>query len=475
MGKSTGFLDYEREEPGKQDIGERTRHFREFESPLPAEDLERQAARCMDCGIPYCHAYGCPVQNRVPDWCDAVYRGRWRDALELLHFADNLPEVTGRVCPAPCEAACTLAVNQPAVTVRNIELQIIERGWREGWVRPVPAEHKTGRRVAVVGSGPAGLSAAQQLARTGHEVVVFEKSDRIGGLLRYGIPDFKLEKWVIDRRLEQLHEEGVVFETGIEAGVDVSMAYLRRFFDATLITVGAGRPRDLDLSGRDLAGVHFAMEFLTQQNLRLAGDFIPPDQSVTAQGKRVVVVGGGDTGSDCVGTSLRQGCASLTQIELLPRPPDERAPDNPWPTWPLTLRTSSSQEEGGERRWSVLTKAFLGDGGRVTGLRCVRLEWSDSDGNGDAACREIPDSAFELEADLVLLAMGFVHLEHGPLVEDLTKDERGDLEVDERFMTSEKGVFAAGDAVTGASLVVRAIHHARRAARGVHRYLETLS
>lgn len=473
MARHTRFLEHPREEAPHRPIEERVRDFHEVELLLPQERLEIQASRCMDCGIPFCHAYGCPVVNRIPEWNDMVARKQWRRALELLHATCNLPEITGRVCPAPCEAACTLAINMEPVTIRHIELQIVEQGWREGWIVPRPAPAKTGKRAAVIGSGPAGLAAAQQLARRGHEVVVFEKADRIGGLLRYGIPDFKLEKWVIDRRLEQMRAEGVAFETGVNAGVDVSARYLRRSFDAILIAGGATVPRDLPVPGRELSGIHFAMEFLSQQNRRVAGDTIPSRDEITARGKHVVVIGGGDTGSDCVGTSRRQGARSITQIELLPMPPEERTLYNPWPTWPLTMRTSSSHEEGCERLWSIQTKEFEGEGGAVRRMRCVRLEWSEPDRSGRRTFREIPGSQFVLRADLVLLAMGFVHVEHGPLVRDLgiATDSRGNIVVGADSMTGTPGVFAAGDSVLGASLVVRAIAQGRRAAEGVNRYL----
>ena len=472
MAKVTGFLDYARQDPVKEQVESRLAHWREFETPLSVSELETQAARCMDCGIPYCHAYGCPVKNRIPDWCDMVYRGRWEDALRLLHSTDNLPEMTGRVCPAPCESACTLSINQPSVSIRNIERQIIERGFAEGWVVPEPPEVKSGKRVAVVGSGPSGLAAAQQIARAGHEVVVFEKSDRVGGLLRYGIPDFKLEKWVIDRRMEQMMAEGVTFETEVDAGVDMSARFMMRSFDAIVITAGAGVPRDLPVPGRELSGVHFAMEFLTQSNHRVAGDTVPEADAILATGKNVVVIGGGDTGSDCVGTSNRQGAKSVTQIELLPKPPDARVPTNPWPEWPGTLRTSTSHDEGCARRWSIATQSLEGKDGRVTKLNGIELEWSQGE-NGRPSFSEIAGSEFALDADLVLLAMGFVHVEHGPLVKDLdlALDPRGNLVVDENFMTSAPGVFAAGDSVTGASLVVRVIHWGRLAAAGVNRYL----
>jgi NAD(P)H-dependent glutamate synthase small subunit len=402
-----------------------------------------------------------------------VYRKQWRKALALLHATCNLPEITGRVCPAPCEAACTLSINLPPVTIRHIELQIVETGWQEGWIRPEPAPRKTGKKVGIIGSGPAGLPAAQQLARKGHEVVVFEKANRVGGLLRYGIPDFKLEKWVIDRRLEQMRAEGVVFETGVNAGTDISVRYLRRTFDAIVIASGATEPRDLPVPGRDLPGIHFAMDFLTRQNMRVSGEIPLSDEEMTARDKHVVVIGGGDTGSDCVGTSRRQGAREITQLELFPMPPADRAVNNPWPTWPVIMRTSSSQEEGCARLWSISTKEFLGSRNGVEKLRCVRLEWSEPDENGRSAFREIPGSEFELKADLVLLAMGFVHLEHGPLVRDLglETDARGNLVVDSGLMTSAPGVFAAGDSMAGASLVVRAIDFGRKAAGGVDRYL----
>jgi NAD(P)H-dependent glutamate synthase small subunit len=473
MGKPTGFLEFNREEPPHRPVEERVRDFHEVEEQLPEKRLLDQAARCMDCGIPFCHSFGCPVKNRIPDWNDMVYKGHWEKALELLHQTNNLPEITGRICPALCEAACTLSINQPPVTIRQLEVRIAEVGWQEGWIRPEPPDRKTGKRVAVIGSGPSGLPAAQELARLGHDVVVFEKSDRVGGMLRYGIPDFKLEKWVIDRRLEQMRAEGVVFETGVNAGVDVSAAYLRRSFDAIVIAAGTAVPRDLDAPGRDLSGIHIAMDFLKQQNRMNAGDAIPSDECISAKGKHVVVIGGGDTGSDCIGTSRRQGAASITQVELLPKPPDIRLPMNPWPTWPVILRTSTSHEEGCERMWSIQTKECRGEDGKVRSLGCVKLDWSEPDASGRRSFREIPGSEFELKADLVLLAMGFLHVEHGPLVKDLglTVDPRGNIVADGNLMTSVPGVFGAGDAVMGASLVVWAIDMGRRAAAGVDRWL----
>jgi glutamate synthase (NADPH) small chain len=476
MAKPTGFIEFTREDAPKKPINVRIQDYREFEDRLPDERLTNQAARCMDCGVPSCHSYGCPTQNRIPDWNDLVYRDQWKMALEVLHSTDNFPEFTGRVCPAPCEAACTLGINQPAVTIRNIELQIIEKGWEEGWVVPQALTVSSGKKVAVIGSGPAGLSAAQNIARKGHKVVVFEKADRIGGLLRYGIPDFKLEKSVIDRRLEQMEKEGVRFEAGVDVGRDISVRYLKRTFDAVVIAAGSTIPRDLPVPGRDLDGVHFAMEFLTQQNMRNAGDKMNKATAICATNKHVVVIGGGDTGSDCVGTSTRQGAKSITQIELLPKPPENREENNPWPTWPNILRTSSSHQEGCDRDWSILIKEFVGSNGKVKALKAARLEWTKPENGGRPEFKEIPKSGYEIKADLVLLAMGFIHVEHGPLVKDFELDlnERGDIITDAKLQTSVPGVFAAGDAAMGASLVVRAIHQGRVVADGVDEFLANI-
>jgi len=454
MAKPTGFMEFDREAPSKRPVEERILDFREIEVPLEGEALKLQAARCMDCGTPFCHACGCPLANLIPEWNDLVYRGKWQEALEVLHSTNNFPEITGRVCPALCEASCTLSINAEPVTIRQIELQLTERGWREGWIRPQPPRRRSGKSVAVVGSGPAALAAAQQLARKGHQVVVYEKEDRIGGILRYGIPDFKLEKHILDRRVAQMEAEGVTFETQVNVGVDVSARYLRRTHDAVVLAVGSGTPRDLKVPGRELNGIYFAMQFLKLQNRINAGDAVAPEDRITARGKHVVVVGGGDTGADCIGTARRQGAANIIQVELLPKPPEERTPDNPWPDWPRILRSGSSHEEGCERMWSV-------------------LEWGEPDDSGRRSFTEVPGSEFELKADLVLLAMGFVHVEQGPLLEQLALelDARGNIVQDENFMTSVPGVFAAGDCVTGASLVVRAIHWGRHAAEGVDAYL----
>jgi glutamate synthase (NADPH/NADH) small chain len=473
MGKVTGFLEFGRKDTPYRPVEERLHDWHEVQQDPPVEEVKKQAARCMDCGIPFCNV-GCPLGNIIPDWNDFAYRDKWRDALARLHSTNNFPDFTGLVCPAPCEAACVLGINQDPVTIKQIEWEIIRRGWEEGWVAPVRPERRSGRSVAVVGSGPAGLAAAQQLSRAGHTVTVFEKSDRIGGLLRYGIPDFKLEKWIIDRRLEQMREEGVLFQTGVQVGVDLSTAELRRHFDAVLLCMGSEQPRDLPIPGRELAGVHFAMDFLMQNNKRIAGDAVPDADTILATGKHVVVLGGGDTGSDCVGTSHRHGAKSVTSLELLERPPERRDASTPWPLWPLMLRTSSSHQEGGDRDFAVLTKAFLGDAGCVNRIHAVRVRHLPPDATGRRGFEEIAGSDFEMPADLVLLAMGFVHPVHRGLVEDLgvKLDPRGNVAADPRgFATSEPGVFAAGDCRRGQSLVVWAIWEGREAARAVDTYL----
>ncbi|WP_456442827.1 glutamate synthase subunit beta [Caldithrix abyssi] len=471
MGKPTGFLEYTRKTYSEQPVKERIKHFKEF-IILPEEaELKKQAARCMDCGIPFCHSsYGCPVENLIPEWNDLLYRNQWQEAYERLELTNNFPEITGRVCPAPCETACTLSINDSPVTIKQIERAIAERAFAEGWVTPRPPRRLSGKKVAIVGSGPAGLAAAQQLRRAGHEVTVYEKAPKMGGLLRYGIPDFKLEKHILDRRLAQMEAEGVRFENNTEIGVDISARYLLKSFDAILIAVGAGQPRDLEVEGRPLKGVHFAMEYLTQSNLVVDG-LRAREQCIRADGKTVLVLGGGDTGSDCVGTAIRQGAKKVYQFEILPQPPEWKESWNPdWPHWPNILRTSSSQREGCERQWNILTRKFEGRNGRVYRAHFSRIEWSGQ----PPVYKEIPGSAFSLQVDLVLLALGFLHIQHGPLIKDLelALDERGNILTNGDYATSRPGVFAAGDASAGASLVVRAIFQGRRAAEKIDTYLK---
>ena len=471
MAKIKGFLDYRRQPVGYRPIDQRVTDCREIEIPLAPDAIQQQAARCADCGIPFCHsAFGCPVANRIPEFNDMVYLGQWKQACENLHSTNNFPEITGRVCPAPCETACTLAVNDEPVLIRHIEFQIVERGFAEGWIEPLKPAHKTGKRIAVVGSGPAGLAAAQQLARAGHSVTVFERGDRPGGLLRYGIPDFKLEKWVLDRRLSQMADEGVDFQTGVDVGRDISAAYLCKRYDAVCLATGATRPRDLAVPGRGFENIVFAMEFLRRQNQRISGKITETESSLNARDKDVIVIGGGDTGSDCVGTARRQGAKSITQLEILPKPPETRPTDTPWPTWPRTMRTSSSHEEGCRRIWSVMTTRFTGTETRVSQLHGVQVEWVKK--NNRWAAVEVPGTEFSLPADVVLLAMGFVHVEHEPLVSDLglELDDRGNIRVAD-YQTSNPMVFSAGDAVLGASPVVRAIDGGRQAAAAIDKWL----
>jgi glutamate synthase (NADPH/NADH) small chain len=475
MGKVTGFLEIERRERPYEDRDKRVKTWREFVRPLPASEVERQAARCMSCGIPFCHT-GCPVNNLIPDWNDLVWREDWRAALTTLHSTNNFPEFTGRICPAPCEAACTLNIDDNPVTIKTIECQIVDRGWEEGWIGPEPAARSTGKTVAVIGSGPAGLACAQQLARAGHAVTVYEKSDRIGGLLRYGIPDFKMEKALIDRRMAQMQAEGVVFRPGVHVGADLSCADLAQAFDAVALTGGAEAPRDLMLPEHGLTGIHFAMDFLTQQNRRGAGDSEPlaaPAGTISAAGRHVVVIGGGDTGSDCIGTANRQGAASVTQLEILPEPPAREDKALTWPNWPLKLRTSSSQEEGCERDFAVATRRALGADGAIEALECVRLEWTQG-ADGRLVMSEIAGSEFALKADLVLLAMGFLGPRRDGLIEDLgvALDGRGNVAANtDDYRTSQDGVFAAGDMRRGQSLVVWAIREGRQCAAAIDQFL----
>ena len=471
MGKITGFLEFDRNDRDYAPVEERVRHWHEFVLPLPEKETREQAARCMNCGIPYCHT-GCPVNNQIPDWNDLVYAGDWKTAARNLHSTNNFPEVTGRVCPAPCEAACTLNLDDNPVTIKTIECAIADKAFEQDWIEPEPPAVKTGKRVAVVGSGPAGMACAQQLARAGHAVTLFEKADRIGGLLRYGIPDFKMEKRLIDRRMRQMEAEGVECRTGVEVGATLSIKSLLEGYDAVALTGGAEWPRDLEVPGRELSGIHYAMDFLVQQNKRVAGDDearAAPRGTLTARGKHVIVIGGGDTGSDCVGTSNRQGAASGTQLEGMPQPPDKENKGLVWPDWPLKMRTSSSHEEGVERDFAVLTKRAVGEDGRITALECARIDWVKGD-DGRLTMREVEGSRFELKADLVLLAMGFLGPRKPGMVEQagLAGDPRGNVRANVKdYKTSVPKLFAAGDMRRGQSLVVWAIREGRQCARSI--------
>jgi len=471
MGKPTGFKEYSRENLSYAPVADRITHFNEF-SKLPA-NMSTQGARCMDCGIPFCHN-GCPVNNIIPDWNDCVYHGKWREALDILHSTNNFPEFTGRICPAPCEEACTVNLIGDAVSIKNIELSIVEKGWEENWIAPQPPEHKSDKKVAIVGSGPSGLACAQQLARAGHDVVVYEKENRLGGLMRYGIPNFKFEKHIIDRRIAQMRGEGVEFHIGTHIGVDIKASELLTGYDAVVLTGGSEKPRDLPIEGRnEFSGIHYAMELLSKNTKRLLGDEIADEDFISAEGKHVVVIGGGDTGSDCIGTSNRHGAERVTQLEIMPAPPE--SPDKliTWPNWPMKMRTSTSQEEGCERDFSVTTKRFVGENGRVTAIECAHVEWAQGE-NGQWQMSEIEGSEFTLKADLVLLAMGFLHPVHEGMIEELglDKDGRGNVAANEQdYQTSLDKVFAAGDMRRGQSLVVWAIREGRQAARSVDEYL----
>ena len=471
MGEATGFLKWGRQTPTRRPVPVRLRDWKEVYEPFDRSVLVQQAGRCMDCGIPFCN-HGCPLGNLIPDWNDLVYKDRWRDAIERLHATNNFPEFTGTLCPAPCEAACVLAINSDAVAIKQVEVEIVDRAWSEGWIQPQPPSVTTGKRVAVIGSGPAGLAAAQQLTRAGHDVVVFERADRIGGLLRYGIPEFKMEKRFLDRRLTVMEAEGVVFRPGVNVGVDLTADRLRRDYDAVLLAGGAEKPRDLPVPGRELQGIHFAMEYLTLQNRRNEGDAIADADFISAEGKHVIIIGGGDTGADCLGTAHRQKAASVHQLELLPMPPKERAASNPWPEWPVIFRVSSAHEEGGERLYAVSTQRFSGTSdGRVQALHAMQVEMVQKDGR--TVFEPVPGSEFELKADLVLLAMGFTGPEKGALLSDLGVDltARGNVARDAKWMTNVPGVFTAGDMQRGQSLIVWAIAEGRSAARAIDEHL----
>ena len=466
MAKVTGFLEYTRETPPRRPVIERVNDWFEVYQDFPDEKLQQQAGRCMDCGVPFCHT-GCPVNNLIPDWNDFAWKGRWREAVRSLQATNNFPEFTGRTCPAPCEAACVLGINEPSVTIKLIENSIVEKGFELGYIVPEPPRQRTSKRVAVIGSGPAGLAAAQQLNRVGHTVTVIEKSDRIGGLLRYGIPDFKMEKWVLDRRLEQLRAEGIEFRTGVHAGTDFEASELRKHFDAVLLACGAEQARDVQIPGRDLKGIHFAMDYLTQQNKRNAGDHIPAEEEILATGKHVVIIGGGDTGADCLGTAHRQKALSVRQLQIHPMPPETRAEHTPWPLWPVMLRMEPAHEEGGHREWSALTTHFSGDeSGNVKQLHGIRV-------GPKPRMERIHGSEFAIEADLVLIAIGFSGPVQSGLLDQLNVryDARGTIKSDSSYMTSEPGVFSAGDMRRGQSLVVWAIAEGRKAAHHLDKYL----
>jgi glutamate synthase (NADPH/NADH) small chain len=471
MAEPKAFMNNKRRPVGHRLIEERIHDFRELELPLAPDQIIQQAKRCMDCGIPFCHGAGCPLKNSIPDFNELVYKGRWEQACRVLHWTNNFPEITGRLCPAPCETACTLAISDEPVLIRHIEYQIVEKGFEQGWIKPMPPAHKTGKRIAVVGSGPAGLAASQQLARAGHDVVVFEKDERIGGLMRYGVPDFKMEKHIIDRRLEQLRAEGIQFQTGVNVGEDLSVRYLQKMFDCICLTMGAGQPRDLNVPGRGYENIIFATKYLTAQNKIISGESFDEREYVTAKDKIVVVIGGGDTGSDCVGTARRQGAKKIYQLEILPKPPESRPDDTPWPMWPRVMRTSTSHEEGCERRWSVSTKEFTGGAGiRAEKLHACEVEWFQK--KGQWKIKEKPGTDFVLDIDLVILATGFVHVVHEGLVQDmeLKLDDRGNIAVN-NYQTSNPWVFAAGDTVRGPSLVVTAIDTGRKAAAAIDQWL----
>ena len=470
VAKPTGFLEFKREMPTRRPVGERVHDWLEVYEDFPVDHLKKQAARCMDCGIPFCHQ-GCPLGNIIPDWNDLVYREKWHDAIDRLHATNNFPEFTGRLCPAPCEGACVLGINSDPVTIKQVELTIIERAFEAGWVTPEPAETRTGKTIAVIGSGPAGLAAAQQLARAGHGVTVFERDDRIGGLMRYGIPDFKMEKHYLDRRIAQMEAEGVVFKAGIAVGVDIDAREMLAQFDAICLAGGATHARNLDVPGRELEGTYLAMDYLPLQNKRNAGDEIPDQKFISAEGKRVIILGGGDTGADCLGTAIRQGAKEILQYEIMPRPPASRSESNPWPLYPNIYRVSSAHEEGGVRDYSIMTKSLSGEDGKLTALNAVRVEFVNE--GGRQVMKEVQGSEFTEPVDLLLLAMGFLGPEKPGMIEQLGVEltDRGNVKADENKMTSVPGVFTAGDMTRGQSLIVWAIAEGREAARGIDQYL----
>lgn len=472
MGEPRGFLKIKRKVTGYRPVCERVKDYHEVALLRSAKHSQEQGSRCMDCGTPFCH-WGCPVGNYIPEWNDLMFRGQWEKALELLYATNNLPEITGRICPATCEYACVLGINDDPVTIRENELAIIEHAYKAGLVKPRIPKKRTGKSIAIVGSGPAGLACADQLNKAGHKVTIFEKDDKAGGILRYGIPDFKLEKSIIDRRIGILEKEGIEFTTSTNMGVDIKAHELKKDFDAICLTGGSRSPRDLNIEGRGLSGIYFAMDYLTQSNKRIAGKKIPASQLIDAKGKSVVVVGGGDTGADCVGTAHRQGASCVVQIEVMPRPPECRTEKFPWPKYPLLLKTSTSHEEGGERNWAVLTKRFIGGDGRIKKISCVKVEFPGNDERGCPIMKEAPDSQFDIDADIVILAIGFVHPEHSVLLKELgiAFDEKGNVKTGPDYMTSARGVFSAGDMRKGQSLVVWAISEGRRAAHYIDKYL----
>jgi glutamate synthase (NADPH/NADH) small chain len=470
MGKVTGFLEIEREQPSRRKVTERLQDWQEVYEPFTEEKQREQAARCMDCGVPFCHS-SCPIHNLIPDWNDQAYNSRWESAIRRLHATNNFPEITGRICPAPCESGCVLGISQQAVSIKLMERSIVDRAWDEGWIHPEPPEQNTGKRVAVVGSGPAGLAAAQQLRRAGHSVTVYEKNDRIGGLMRYGIPNFKLEKHIIDRRIQQMRDEGVTFLTNAHVGANIPIEALTKHYDAILLCGGSEQPRNLKIPGRELKGIHFALEFLPQQNHRCEGDTIDPAISISAEGKRVVIIGGGDTGADCLGTCLRQGAKSVHQFEIMPQPPAQRAASTPWPMWPLQLRTETSHEEGGTRVWGINSVNFVGDeNGCIKQVNTVRV-------GAPPKFEPIPGSEATLDVDLVLIAMGFLGPVRSGMLEQfgVALDKRGNVATNDNYQSSVENIFAAGDMRRGQSLVVWAIHEGRKAAAAVDRYLATIT